>query len=150
MAKTTGLIFSLFDIASAQEVPFSIPQYVQCIPQGLTSVLLCVPFIFASIKKRQFGGCTWWLLLLTQIINIFHYGYLDYKGTFQTVLDLYCCATSLRAMDTSVSDDNWGMWHHLYFSWCHSKQYTQNQVQKLLENNWNSFWLCEYRKYLEK
>ena len=30
-AKTTGLIFSLFDVASAQEVPFGIPQYVKCI-----------------------------------------------------------------------------------------------------------------------
>ena len=40
MAKATGLIFSLFDIASAQEVPFGIPQYVQCILHGLTSFLL--------------------------------------------------------------------------------------------------------------
>jgi len=46
--KDTGLIFSLFDSASAQEVPFGIPQYVQFIFQGLTSVLLCVPFIFAD------------------------------------------------------------------------------------------------------
>jgi len=29
------LIFTLFDIASAREVPFGIPQYVQCILQGL-------------------------------------------------------------------------------------------------------------------
>ena len=48
-AKATGLIFSLSDIASAREVPFGIPQYVQCILHGLTSVLLCVPFIFASV-----------------------------------------------------------------------------------------------------
>jgi len=27
----TGLIFSLFDIASARVVPFGIPQYVQCV-----------------------------------------------------------------------------------------------------------------------
>ena len=37
MVKATGLIFSLFDVASAQEVPFGIPQYVQCILLGLTS-----------------------------------------------------------------------------------------------------------------
>ena len=55
-AKATGLIFSLFDVASAQEVPFGIPQYVQCILHGLTTVLLCVPFIFADSKKYQFGG----------------------------------------------------------------------------------------------
>ena len=51
MAKDTGLIFSLFDVALAQEVPFDIPQYIQCILHGLTSVLLCVPFIFADSEK---------------------------------------------------------------------------------------------------
>ena len=39
-AKDMGLIFSLFDVASAREVPFGIPQFVQCILHGLTSVLL--------------------------------------------------------------------------------------------------------------
>ena len=58
MAKATGLIVSLFDVASAREVPFGIPQYVQCILHGLTSVLLCVPFIFSDSKKCQFGGST--------------------------------------------------------------------------------------------
>ena len=51
MAKATGMIFSLFDIASAQEMPFNIPQYVQCILHGLTSVLLCVLFIFANSES---------------------------------------------------------------------------------------------------
>ena len=37
--KPMGLIFSLFDVASAQEVPFGIPQYVKCILHGLTNVL---------------------------------------------------------------------------------------------------------------
>ena len=31
-AKATGLIFSLFNIASAREVHFRIPQYMQYIP----------------------------------------------------------------------------------------------------------------------
>ena len=53
-----GLIFSLFDVASALEVPFAIPQYIQCILHGLTSVLLCVPFIFADSEKCRFGGST--------------------------------------------------------------------------------------------
>ena len=53
------LIFSLFDVASAREVPFDIPQYLQCILQGLASVLLCVPFILAESKKCQFGGMLW-------------------------------------------------------------------------------------------
>jgi len=47
MAKAMGLIFSLFDIASAREVPFAIPLCMQCILHGLTSALPCVPFIFA-------------------------------------------------------------------------------------------------------
>ena len=34
MAKATGLIFSRFNITSAQEVPFGIPQYIQCILHG--------------------------------------------------------------------------------------------------------------------
>ena len=55
-AKTMGLIFSLFDVASAQEVPFGIRQYVQHILHGLTSVLLCVPFIFADSERYRFGS----------------------------------------------------------------------------------------------
>ena len=41
-AKATGLNFSLIDLTSAQEVPFDILQYVQCILQGLiSSIYLC-------------------------------------------------------------------------------------------------------------
>ena len=61
MAKATGLIFSLFDIALAREVLFGIPQYVQYILHGLISVLLWVPFIFADSEKCRFGGSMWWL-----------------------------------------------------------------------------------------
>ena len=57
-AKATGLIFSLFDVASARQVPFGIPQYTQCILHGLNSVLLCVPFIFADSEKCRFGVST--------------------------------------------------------------------------------------------
>jgi len=46
IAKATGLIFSLFSVASAREVPFAIPLCMQCILHGLTTALLCVPFIF--------------------------------------------------------------------------------------------------------
>jgi len=31
---------------------------------------------------------------VTEIICIFHSGYLDYRGAFQTALDSYCCGTS--------------------------------------------------------
>jgi len=56
MAKAMGLIFSLFDIASAQEMPFVMSLYIQCILHGLTRVILCVPFIFAYHKKCWFCG----------------------------------------------------------------------------------------------
>jgi len=56
MAKTTGLIFSLFNVASARKVPFAILPYMQCILHGLTTALLCVPFIFVQHEKCWFCG----------------------------------------------------------------------------------------------
>ena len=91
--KATGLIFSLFDVALARQVPFGIPQYVQCIIHGLTSVLLCVPFIFADSEKCRFGDSMLWLSFVMEIVRICHSGYFDIRGAFQTVLDLYCCVT---------------------------------------------------------
>ena len=58
MAKAMGLIFSLFDVALPRQVPFGIPQYVQCILHGFTSVLLCVPFILGDSKRCRFGDST--------------------------------------------------------------------------------------------
>jgi len=51
--------------SASQEVPFGIPKYIQCILEGLSTLLpvLCVPFIFADSEKHWFGGCTWWLPL---------------------------------------------------------------------------------------
>ena len=82
MAKATGLIFSLFDIALAREMSFGIPQYVQCILHELTSVLLCVPFSFADSRKCRFGGSTCWLPFVTEIVCISHSGYFDCRGAF--------------------------------------------------------------------
>ena len=53
-AKAMGLIFSLFDFASACDVPFGILQYIQCTHHGLTFVLLCVPFLIADSPRYQF------------------------------------------------------------------------------------------------
>jgi len=60
MAKATGL---LFNVASAREVPFAIPLYMQCILHGPTTALLCVPFIFV-----HHVDCTWWLPFVTEIV----------------------------------------------------------------------------------
>ena len=85
------MILPLFDVASAREVPFGIPQFVQCILYGLTSVLLCVSFIFADIEMvAAHDG----FLCITEIVHIFHSGYLDYRGAFPTALDSYCCVIS--------------------------------------------------------
>jgi len=56
MAKATDLTFSLFDIASAREVPFAMPMYIQCILHEVTRALLCVPFIFAHHERCRFCG----------------------------------------------------------------------------------------------
>ena len=53
-AKAIGVIFSLFDVVPSRDVPFVIPQYVKCMHHGLTSVLLCVPFLFADSPRCPF------------------------------------------------------------------------------------------------
>ena len=92
-AKTTDLIFSLFGVTSTRQVPFGIPQYVQYILHGLTSLLLCVPFIFADSEKYRFGDSTCWLPFVREIVCISHSGYFDSRGTLQTVFDPYCWVT---------------------------------------------------------
>ena len=94
MAKTTGLIFSLFDFALAQLVPFGMPQYVQCILHGLTSDLLCVPFNFADSESVDLVVAhDVELPFITEIVRIFRSGHFHSRGAFQTVLDSYCCVT---------------------------------------------------------
>jgi len=91
-AKAMGLIFFLFDVALSLDVPFGTPQHVQCILQGLTSVLLCVSFIFAHHEKCQFCGMhVMASIFVTEIVCNFHSGYFDCRGSFQTVIDSYCC-----------------------------------------------------------
>jgi len=64
MAKAMGLTFLLFNITSAQEVPFAIPLYIQCILHGLTRfVSLCL-----SQKSVNFVVGTWWLPFVMEII----------------------------------------------------------------------------------
>ena len=62
MAEAASLIiFSLFDVTSAQEVPFGI----FC---GLTSVLLCVTFIFADSESVNLVVACNGLLCITEIM----------------------------------------------------------------------------------
>ena len=39
MAKAMGLMFSLFNVASSRDMPFGIPQYIQCMYHGLNFVI---------------------------------------------------------------------------------------------------------------
>ena len=70
MAKTVGLIFSLFDIASSRDVLFGISQYIQCTHHGLTFILICVPFLLADIR---FPACIAMSHCLNLVILGHHY-----------------------------------------------------------------------------
>ena len=54
-AKATGLIFSPFDVASARQVPFGIPHYVQCILHGLRGHLQ-TDFGTLNVRMTLRGG----------------------------------------------------------------------------------------------
>jgi len=56
MAKATDLIFLLFNVASAREMPFAIPLYMQCILHGLTTALLCVHSSLFTTKSFARDG----------------------------------------------------------------------------------------------
>ena len=74
---------------------FGIPQYVQCILHGLTTVLFCVPFIFAEIESVDLVVAHDGFLCIMEIIRILHSGYFDHRCAYQSVLDLYCCVIVL-------------------------------------------------------
>ena len=89
-AKATGLIFfTLFDVASAREMPFGIPQYVQHVLHGLTSVLLCASLLTAKSVELVVA-----LPFVMEVVRIFHSSYFDCRGAFRTVLDSYSCVMS--------------------------------------------------------
>jgi len=82
-AKAMGLIFLLFNVTLSLDVPFGIPQYVQYILHGLTSVLLCVPFIFAHHEKCRFCGTH----VMASIRNRNRpSGYFDCRDSFKQLL----------------------------------------------------------------
>ena len=78
--KAMGLIISLFNVASAEHVPFGIPQYVQCI-------LHRPPLIFANSERCRFDGSARWLPFVMEIARTFLSGYFDCRDAFCTVLD---------------------------------------------------------------
>ena len=53
-----------------------------------------VPFIFADSESVELVVAHDGFLYVMDIIHIFHSGYLDCRGGFQTALDSYCCEMS--------------------------------------------------------
>jgi len=123
MAKAMCLIFSLFDVASAREVPFDILQYMQYILYGLTSVLLCVPFTAkVSIRWLHVPLCngkisSYWLLWLhscfsntsRSVLVVMSWTQLATKCNgyfaFQTIID-----TSVKIIFKNVKNRNRDWW----------------------------------------
>ena len=60
---------------------------------GLTIAFLCVPFIFADSESVDYVVACDGFLRVTEIIHIFHSGYIDCRGAFQKV-PLYCYVSS--------------------------------------------------------
>jgi len=101
--RDTGLIFLLFDIASAQEVPFEAPLFIQ------TVINLSVPSFVShssllTTKSVNFVVCTSWLPFIMEIIHNFHHSrYFDYWGPFQAVVDSYYCIMGWTQPSNKVS-----------------------------------------------
>ena len=87
-AKAMGLIFSLFDVAlvayhstyNAFFMDLPVSSFVS------HSSLLTAKCVNLAVACE-------WLPFVTEIIHIFHSGYFDCRGAFQTILDSYCCVT---------------------------------------------------------
>jgi len=80
--KAMHLIFSLFDVASAREVTFGMPQYIQCILHGLTSALFCVLLTGKSINSVVARDI---FLFVTENFCIFHTGYFDHTVKYFSI-----------------------------------------------------------------
>ena len=78
------------------EVPFAIRTTVRAMHSSGTYPVSS--FVFHSslltIKSIDLVAARDGFLCITKIVHSFHGDYLDYRGTFQTALDSYCCVTS--------------------------------------------------------
>jgi len=63
LAKATGLISSLFNIALSQGMSFCQLQQLQCLHHGFAKgyVLLCAPFLSPLLYGWRFAVCALWL-----------------------------------------------------------------------------------------
>jgi len=108
ISRDTGLIFSLFNVASAQKMPFGAPLFIQCILQGLP-----VPF-FVSHSSLLTAKC--WFCGRHVMVSIsngnclctFHSGYFDCRSSFkQFLIHTAVLIEHSRQRSIFFSDDNW-------------------------------------------
>jgi len=143
-----GLIFSLFDIASAKKVPLGISQHTQWILNGLISVLLCVPLIFSDNKKCWFGGGGMHGSLLRWKSSVFFIAItLITRELFKQLFDSYCCVSKQighswkwSIMIFDYLGNNWGTMHHLNVdSSCNNYCFKKSALndQKSTETSWS-------------
>ena len=71
---------------------------------GLTSVFLCVPFIFADNEKYQFGGAHDDFLCITEslVVLIFHRSYFNNRGAFKKFLIYTAVYNGLNLADNET------------------------------------------------
>ena len=88
MVVATGLVSSLFNVASSRDVPFCQPQYIQCMHHGLTFVLLYVPLLFTDNPRCWFTIPRYGF---PQAVHAFHlywvYSSFLYYSSFVTLCD---------------------------------------------------------------
>jgi len=83
-AKTTGLFFHYSTLLQPERcLVVYCSTYNAFFSELYTSVLLCVPFIFADSERCRFGSTCGGFLCLTEIVYIFHSDYFYYRGAFR-------------------------------------------------------------------
>jgi len=102
--------FLLYDITSAQEMPFAMPLYIRCILHGLTRALLCVPFIFTHTKSVDFVAVTWWLQFLMEIIRNSHSCYFDCRSCWFVLLVVCMDLPVIIRLCHCITGANPGFW----------------------------------------
>ena len=90
MAKATGLIFSLFDVASARQVPFGIPQYAAI---KIATMKNTDDFRYEGKPSRATAKLTPFAVSKDEWDTKEDTGKSMKNAlcAFQTVLDSYCC-----------------------------------------------------------
>jgi len=82
MAKATGLIFSLFNVISTQEIPLLHHCTYNAFFIDLPEPSFLSHSTLLTTKSINFVVGTWWLPFITEIVHNFHSCYFDCKSYF--------------------------------------------------------------------